>query len=455
MENIIYRHRNLTILVVVLFAQVLGLAVQVHKTTNRGSDRLLRIWAVSAITPFEKAVVHTTSWASNTWHDYFYLRDVRRQNQELRDEVQRLRLEQVRMAEDAGQARRLQLLLGFKEQFISQTMPAQVISTTGSEFSRGIYIDKGSRDGVKADMPVITPDGIVGKVLRVYPTSSLVLEINDPSSGAGAILEKSRLQGILKGSANGGTYVANIMADEKIEVGERVLSSGGDRVYPKGMAIGTVSKVTSAGTFLNVEVKPAALLDRLEEVLVITKVVEKTPEAGEPTGPVRAIDILTERLPSVPPPKPEDKGAIPPTTAELAAREKAAARAAAAAGATKPAAADTTPGAVATKPAETGTAGAVVKPKPTDASAKQQPTSTAATPQKANTTGAASSTRLAGEDARATSAAPAPKKLNLPDAAPAAKTGTAEQKKPVAPAVKKPAPKPAEPSDPSTKEPPH
>src|SRR5512142_1518666 len=216
MENIIYRHRNLTVLVVVLFAQVLGLAVQVHKTTSRGSDRLIRIWAVSAITPFEKAVVHTTTWALETWHNYFYLRSVRRQNQELREEIQRLRLEQVRMAEDAGQARRLQTLLGFKEQFISQTMPAQVISTTGSEFSRGIYIDKGSRDGVKPDMPVITPDGVVGKVLRVFPTSSLVLEIGDPSSGAGVILEKSRLQGILKGDqrGTGETYVSNIMGDE-------------------------------------------------------------------------------------------------------------------------------------------------------------------------------------------------------------------------------------------------
>ena len=224
-----------------------------------------------------------------------------------------MRLEQVRMSEDAGQARRLQSLLGFKEEFISQTMPAQVISTTGSEFSRGVFIDKGSRDGIKADMPVITPDGIVGKVLRVYPTSSLVLEINDPSSGAGVILEKSRLQGILKGSPTGQTFVANIMADEKIEPGERILTSGGDRVYPKGMAVGTVSRVNPAGTFLNVEVKPSAQLNRLEEVLVITKIVEKAPEVNDQSAPVRAIDILAQRLPSVPPPKPAPVNKAPAT----------------------------------------------------------------------------------------------------------------------------------------------
>ena len=423
MENIISRHRNLTVLAVVLFAQVLGLAFQVHKNTNRGSDRLIRVWAVSAITPLEKAVVHTTAWAADAWNSYFYLRNVSRQNGQLREEIQRLRLEQVRLAEDARQARRLQVLLGFKEQFISQTMPAQVISTTGSDFSRGIYIDKGSRDGIKPDMPIITPDGIVGKVLRVYPTSSLALEINDPSSGAGVILEKSRLQGILKGSAGGGTSVANIMADEKVEPGERVLTSGGDRVYPKGMTVGTVSKVTSAGTFLNVEVKPAARLNRLEEVLVITKVVEMAPDASEPSGSVRAIDILTERLPSVPPPNPADKSAIPPTMAELAARERQAARAAAAAAAgaanlAAPAAAPAGPA------AKTTTETTAPQPKAS--------TATQVTP---------SSVGVAGGSARAPAADVKP---------------PSEQKKPAAtPAVKKPGPpKPAEHTNPSTKEPP-
>jgi len=313
MENIINRHRNLTILAAVLFAQILGLAVQVKRGTDQGTSRLIRIWAVSAITPIEKGVGYTSRWFADTWNNYLYLRGVRSQNRELREEIEHMRLEQVRMSEDAGQARRLQSLLGFREEFISQTMPAQVISTTGSEFSRGVFIDKGSRDGIKADMPVITPDGIVGKVFRVYPTSSLVLEINDSSSGAGVILEKSRLQGILKGSPTGQTFVANIMADEKIEPGERILTSGGDRVYPKGMAVGTVSRVNPAGTFLNVEVKPSAQLNRLEEVLVITRIVEKAPEVNDQSAPVRAIDILAQRLPSVPPPKPAPQNKAPAT----------------------------------------------------------------------------------------------------------------------------------------------
>jgi len=327
MENVLKRHGNITIFTAVLFVQLLGLAYQVKRTTEHGTIRIIRLWAVSAVTPFEKAFVHSVGWTTSTFHDYVYLRNVNRQNEQLRGEIQQLRLQQVRLTDDANQARRLQSLLGFKEQYISETLAAQVISSTGSEFTRGIYIDKGSRDGVKRDMPVITADGIVGKVYSVFPTSSLVLEINDPSSGAGVILEKSRLQGILKGDqrGTGETFINNIMSDEKIEPGDVVVTSGGDRVFPKGLPVGTIEKVQPGqDAFLNVRVHPSARLERLEEVLVITRIVEKTPDPREAAGvPVRAADILAQRLPTVEPPKPGDKNAIPPTAAELAARDKA------------------------------------------------------------------------------------------------------------------------------------
>src|SRR5512146_1908691 len=120
MDNLLSRHRNLTGLVVVLFAQVVGLAVQVKRPAESGSTRLVRVWTVSALTPIEKGVVHTQEWFRYTWRNYFYLRGVRQENRNLRAEIERMRLEQVRLAEDAGQARRLQALLGFKEQYIQQ-----------------------------------------------------------------------------------------------------------------------------------------------------------------------------------------------------------------------------------------------------------------------------------------------------------------------------------------------
>src|SRR5258707_13261481 len=163
--------------------------------------------------------VSTGHFFSNGWHNYADLRGVRKQNRELQDEIARLQMEQVRLKQDADQARRLQALLDFKEKFISKTVAAQVIRTSGTEQSRLITIDKGSNEGIKPDMAVITPDGIVGKVKDVFPLSSQFLLINDHDRGAGVILERSRLQGIVKGTSLGELQINDVMSDEKVEAG--------------------------------------------------------------------------------------------------------------------------------------------------------------------------------------------------------------------------------------------
>jgi rod shape-determining protein MreC len=319
MENLISRYRNVTILVLVLFAQVLGLAVQVRRSTQDESTRLIRVWAVDAVTPLEKVIVAFQSGVTNLWHNYFYLRGVRQENRELKLEIERLRIEQVRLNQDAEQARRLQALLGFKEQFISKTLPAQVIGSSGSEQSRVIYIDKGTRDGIKPDMAVITSEGVVGKVLRVSNRStSQVLLINDQTSGVGAILETSRLQGVLRGTALGEIVLEKVMSDESVQPGERVVTSGGDQIFPKGLPVGTVTKVSPGpDLFLNIRVKPAADVSRLEEVLVITQEDEKQAALADSGAPMRAADILAQRLPSVPDRTPDDPSKPPPPTSGL------------------------------------------------------------------------------------------------------------------------------------------
>jgi rod shape-determining protein MreC len=311
--DVLGRYRNLIVLVGVLFAQVLGLAVQVRRTTDSEPTRLIRIWAVDAVTPLERVLVWVETSTGNVWHNYFYLRGVRAENRNLKAQIERMSLEQVRISQDADQARRLQALLAFKEQFISQTMAAQVIGSSGSEQSRSLYIDKGENDGIKPDMAVITADGIVGKVLHAYPSTSLVLLINDQSSGVGAILEKTRLQGILKGTSAGEVALEKVMSDETVPAGEMVLTSGGDGIFPKGLLVGRVTKVgAGSDLFLNIRVRPAADLSRLEEVLVVTKIDERQAQPDQ-TGAARAVDILAERLPSVPPKPPEnaERGATP------------------------------------------------------------------------------------------------------------------------------------------------
>ena len=314
MDTILGRYKNLIVLAAILFAQIIALAVQVKRPTQEGEIRLIRVWAIGAVTPFEKAVVHSQSWAHDKWAGYVYLRNVRGENEELRSEIERMKLEQARLSEDAKMARRIQTLLAFKEQYIESTVAAQVIGTSGSEQSRVLYIDKGSDDGIKPDMAVITPTGIVGKIVQVSPGSAQVLPINDQLSGVGAALKDSRLQGILKGGPSGTTTLQYIMSDEPVKPGEQVITSGGDRIFPKGLPVGTVAAVEPGkDLFLNIRVIPSARLDRLEEVLIVTKIEEKFPDAKD-LGPIRASDILSERLPGVPaPPETNAAGGAPGT----------------------------------------------------------------------------------------------------------------------------------------------
>src|SRR5438445_13254682 len=123
MESVLGRYRNLIILMGVLFLQVLGLAVQVKRSADLENTRLIRVWAVDLMTPLERGLLWAQNSAGNLWHNYFYLRGVRAENRQLKDHIEQMRLEQIRLSEDAAQAHRLQALLAFKEQFVSKTVP--------------------------------------------------------------------------------------------------------------------------------------------------------------------------------------------------------------------------------------------------------------------------------------------------------------------------------------------
>jgi rod shape-determining protein MreC len=416
MDTFLGRFKNLIVLAAILFAQVIGLAVQVRRPSDEGQTRLIRVWAISAVTPIETAVVHSQQWVQNIFKNYAYLRGVRRENRELRAQIEQMKIQQTRMDEDARMARRVQALLRFKEQYVESTIAAQVIGTSGSEQSRVLYIDKGANEGIKNDMAVITPTGIVGKVVQVADNWSQVLPINDQFSGVGAALKDSRLQGILKGTPNGATTLQYIMSDERVVPGEEVITSGGDRIFPKGLPVGKVATVQPGkDLFLNIRVVPAARLDQVEEVLVVTRITEKMPDTKD-LGPLRASDILAERLPSVPNKaevdaagnaKPGSGNAAPGTAAAGAATGAAAGAHSAAAGtvtkpassaATKPpsgAAATSKPPTATTNPRPTTAGGTgAAKPKPAGATGA----STTATPKPADTTSPAdTSTKPANE----------------------------------------------------------
>ncbi|HUV68735.1 MAG TPA: rod shape-determining protein MreC [Terracidiphilus sp.] len=327
MESAFSRYRNLIVLFALLVAQILGLAMQVRRTgegisTANPKDasgvRLIRLWAQLLVAPPERAIHSTKITAVELWQNYIDLRQVRRQNQNLQDTIDRLRLEQASLLEDARQGQRLQALLDFQHRYIYSTLAAQAIGSSGTDQSRVFYLDKGSNYGLKPDMAVITADGIVGKVREVFPRTAQVLAINDQTSGAGVILATTRIRGILTGNADGQLEIVGILADERIKPGEKVLTAGGDLVFPRGLPVGEVEKVVrdpDRDAFIDVILKPAAHLGSLDEVLVITSTephlspvqqqdlatseAVKGDEAEAIKDQLKASEIMAERLPGL------------------------------------------------------------------------------------------------------------------------------------------------------------
>ena len=327
MESFLTRYRNLVVLLAILVAQLAGLAMQVHRnsagksTLDEGDQsgvRLIRLWGNAVVAPPEEFIHWVRMETVATWLDYIDLHHVRQQNQELEQTVERLRLEQAALLEDARQGQRLQALLGFQEKYIYATVAAQVYGSSGSDRSHVFYIDKGEREGLKPDMAVITAEGIVGKVRDVFPHAAQVLAVNDASSGAGVILESTRIRGILKGDAVGRLEVVGILSDQRIQPGEKILTAGGDLIFPRGLPVGVVEKVVrdpDRDSFIDVVVKPYAHLNRLDEVLVITSTQPRfsaqeqqdmaasdAEKSAVPTAikdQIKASEIMAERLPGL------------------------------------------------------------------------------------------------------------------------------------------------------------
>ncbi|MGC1420821.1 MAG: rod shape-determining protein MreC [Terracidiphilus sp.] len=285
MESFVVRYRNLLVLLALLVAQILGLAMQVRRTTggqtgDGRSVQLIRLWANSVVSPPERALHSSGSGISWLWNNYIDLRHVRQQNADLQKTVDRLRLEQAALLEDAKQGQRLQALLNFQQKYIYKTVAAQAIGTSGTDQSHVFYIDKGRDEGIDRDMAVITPDGIVGKIRDVFPHTAQVLAINDQSSGAGVILESTRIRGILRGNGAGQPQIEDVIRDQRIKAGEKVLTAGGDQIFPRGLPVGVVDRVVNdpeRDGFVQVIVKSAAHLDQLDEVLIVTSTEPRFP----------------------------------------------------------------------------------------------------------------------------------------------------------------------------------
>jgi rod shape-determining protein MreC len=314
MEGFFRRYRNALVLIAVLLVQIIFLATQMRRPDYGGQEdghhvRVFRLWMNVLVSPPEKLLASTGHGIRNLWHSYIDLRHTRTINNDLQRQLNEMRLREAALAEDARQGQRLRTLLEFREHYIAKTVAAQVIGTSGVDNAHILNIDKGRNDGLRPDMAVITPDGIVGKLRNVYPGTAEVLLISDPSSGAGVILENTRLRGVLHGSVSGIPEITNLLPDNRIHPGDGIVTSGGDRVFPRGLKVGNVQSIApdpEHQPYTAIIVRPATNLDRLEEVLIITDT--STTLAGGPPQDLspadadalkRASQIVAEHLPGL------------------------------------------------------------------------------------------------------------------------------------------------------------
>lgn len=268
MPRIIARHTSFFVLVVVLLAQLILLSVQITRDQN---VRLISVWAATVFSPFEEGLHNVVVGTADACSAVEDLWAYKRANQNLGAELVAARARIIELSEKAAEVDRLKALLDFRTQSPYRSLAAEVIAASPEDGMRTIVINRGQDAGLRVNLPVVTPSGVVGKVAAVYHHTAEVLLITDPSSAAGCMLEKSRLQGILMGTSQNQCQLHYVMDGEKVPVGEAVLTSGLDGIYPKGLLVGYVVRTRKGNIYKSIDIKPAASLNRLENVLVLFK----------------------------------------------------------------------------------------------------------------------------------------------------------------------------------------
>ena len=292
------RHKSLVLLAGVIVLQVLMLAVQIKRDSE---GRLIRVWTVGAVSPFERAGSYGFGWIRDIWRHYFALQNTTKESEQIRRENNALKLQITQLQGKAAEADRLAALLNFRQSHTDVPMiGARVIGTGAGTASLTIQLDRGERDGIRKNMGVITPDGVVGKVVEAYPNASQVLLLTDKDSGVGAMLADSRVQSPVGGQGEPLLVMKYVPNDDTVNLGERVITSGMDRIFPRDLPVGTVAEIKSGNPFKQIRIKPAANLERLEEVLVLLS--------------LRSLEMKNEGNTGDPPPAPG--AANPPRAAK-------------------------------------------------------------------------------------------------------------------------------------------
>ena len=244
-----------------------------QKTKHSFFDRI-----VLTLFSFPLSVTNKSIHAvSSAWDHYFLLVGLYEENVALKKRIDGLSIDNQLLREQADENKRLRELLVFRKKFEHKMLPAEIIGRDPSGWFKTVLVDKGTLDGVSRDAGVITPDGVVGRVIETGLNSSKVLLITDINSYIDAIIKRTRTHGIVAGRGEQACYLSYVLKTEEVAPDDVIVSSGINTVFPKGVIVGTVTKINKdrSGFFQSIEIKPAVDFSKLHEVLIVLREPEK------------------------------------------------------------------------------------------------------------------------------------------------------------------------------------
>lgn len=263
-----FRQRTAVLFIAVVLGHIILISAQVN---SRAGVPLLEAVTFGTFAEVQRGAAAITGSIRDAWSGYGNLRGVREENERLKRQLGELQVQFQQERARAEGARRLERLLGFQRKLRVETIAASVIGASASLDFRGITIDRGSNSSVTTNMAVIAPTGLVGRVVTPTQHASKVQLLIDRNAAAGALVERSRAQGIVIGSGEDLLRMDFVPTTADVNVGDTIVTSGVDGIYPKGFVIGKVERVDSGnGIYKAIRVRPSVEFNRLEEVLVVT-----------------------------------------------------------------------------------------------------------------------------------------------------------------------------------------
>ena len=254
---------------------ILLLAITIRRPAFYGLNRAMLAFAA----PFQELASRSVTAAEAVWRDYFALVTAARENQALKRQLDQTLRQNTQYRELELENARLRELLSFKRSLPGAAIAAEIIGKDPSAWFRTVILDKGAADGVQRGLPAVTTRGVVGQIVEVSPHQSKLMLMIDRNSAADALIQRTRARGIVKGASSEECYLDYVLYEDEVRVGDEVVASGFDGVYPKGLLIGTVTAVNFQGSdfFKEVKITPAVDFDTLEDVLIILKAAPPPP----------------------------------------------------------------------------------------------------------------------------------------------------------------------------------